>query len=74
MLAQVITSWQVLAVTVVLVLYISLVNYVAKVRHRSGDSFSARRKRKKASKVQFPSAPAVVPGDDDLGLEEIPKG
>jgi len=34
LLIQVITSWQVLAVTVVLIIYVFLVNHVAKLYHR----------------------------------------
>jgi hypothetical protein len=34
LLVEVITSWQVIAVTVVLVIYVFLVNYVARIYHR----------------------------------------
>jgi len=69
MLAQVITSWQVLAATVVLIFYMFLVNYVSKIRDRPNKPSSLKRK-KKIPKPQFPSAPEIVSGDDDLGLED----
>ena len=65
LLIQVITSWQVLAVTIVLILYIFLVGYVANTNNRTrGRRASAP--RKKAAK---PAGPAVAP-TEDLGLEE----
>jgi hypothetical protein len=72
MLAQVLTSWQVWAVTVVLILYISLVNYAARARRRKNNSgrLPGFRRRKKAAKVKFNSAPEIVSGDDELGLED----
>jgi len=65
MLFQVITSWQVLAVTIVIILYIFLVNYVAREYHR-------RPKKKKAppKKKVEKTEEAVVTDDDELGLEE----
>ena len=71
MLAQVITSWQVLAVTVVLIIYISLVKYVARIRDRPKRS-KPKRKRK-IPKPNFSSAPEIVSGDDELGLEDTAK-
>jgi flagellar biosynthesis/type III secretory pathway M-ring protein FliF/YscJ len=63
MLIQVISSWQVLAVTGVLVVYIFLVNYVAKLYHRR------RPKPLPASKKE--EAQALAPsGDEDLNEEE----
>ena len=69
MLVQVLTSWQVLAATVVLIFYIFLVNYVANLRNRPGKPSKFKRKRK-IPKPQFPSAPEIVPGDDELGLDD----
>ena len=70
LLIQVITSWQVLAVTVVLVLYVFLINYVSR-------SYYRRRSRSPVAKVKtrVKSEPPKVPPpeeSDDLGLEEEP--
>jgi hypothetical protein len=68
LLIQVITSWQVLAATGVLILYVFLVCYVARLYRRKRPlSFSFSKKEKTAggeAKDMEPSA------DDDLGLEE----
>ena len=72
MLLQVITSWQVIAVTVVLVIYISVVNYVARIYNRSsrGPHVSLIPKGKKKAKKSEASAP---PATDDLDLGEESK-
>ena len=72
LLAEVITSWQVLAVTVVLIIYIFLVNYVAKTHHKSPWD-SVPKPRQKAAKTQAAPEPGAVPDDDELGLEEPAK-
>ena len=68
LLAQVITSWQVLVVSGVIVVYIFLVNYVAKAYHRR----PRRPPASKKAKPEKPLAPAKSPksDDDELGLEE----
>jgi len=71
LLAQVITSWQVLAVTVVLIIYVFLVNYVARTHSRRRFSMP-KIKKKKSSKTQVP-APEAASEDDELGLEETSK-
>jgi hypothetical protein len=69
-LIQVISSWQIILVTVVLILYFTLVSYVARVYHPSRISdFSFNSKPKKIKKEKTP-VEAVPEGDDDLGLEE----
>jgi hypothetical protein len=66
-LIQVITSWQVLAATGVLILYVFLVRYVARLYRRNRPlSFSSPKKEKTAGE----EAGGVEPSDDDLGLEE----
>jgi hypothetical protein len=60
LLLQVITSWQVLFITGALVIYIYLVNYVARTYHRPRAS---RMKPKRAKKAKA-AAPASV--DDEL--------
>ena len=68
MLIQVISSWQVLAVTLVLVIYFSIVNYVARVYLRSPRRSSKKPRRSKV-RAEAPAAPG--PSEtDDLGLEE----
>jgi hypothetical protein len=68
---KVVSSWQVILTTVVLVLFISLVNYVARAHHRSHSdfSFNSKPKKAKAEKKSAAEAPGEG-GDDDLGLEE----
>ena len=66
---KVITSWQIIVVTVCLVLYFTLVSYVARLYHpsRGGFSFDSKPRRAKEKKVA-----AELPesgDDDDLGIE-----
>ena len=64
MLLEVITSWQVWSVTVVLVVYIFIVNYVARIQNRRSRSPLFPK-----SKAPAPEAPAHS-GSDDLELDE----
>jgi hypothetical protein len=71
LLIQVISSWQVLVVTGALVLYISLVSYVARTRRPPrGPSLSAPKKAKRAESAPAQEEAGGSEGDDDLGLEE----
>ena len=69
-LFKVITSWQIIVVSVGLIIYFSLVSYVARVYHpgRSGLAFSSKPKKKKAkaAAVEVPESS----DEDDLGIEE----
>ena len=69
-LFKVITSWQIIAVTVCLIIYFSLVSYVARVYHprHSGLSFDSkpRKKKEKAVAAELPESSE----DEDLGIEE----
>jgi cell division protein FtsW (lipid II flippase) len=70
LIKQVVLSWQVIAVTVILIVYLSLVFYVARLYHRPRfRSFSAPKKNKKSAQS---AAPVQVTGDEeeDLSLEE----
>jgi hypothetical protein len=71
---EVISSWQVIAVTVVVFLYFYLVSYVARLYRRSSFSsmFSSRPKLKKhKSTPAEPEAETGVESSvDELGLEE----
>ncbi|MDR2768528.1 MAG: hypothetical protein LBB82_09425 [Treponema sp.] len=69
LLAGVISSWQVITVTIVLVLYFMLVSYVARLYHRPGAlSFSSKQKKKKPGKI--PEAEINEEENDELNLEE----
>jgi energy-converting hydrogenase Eha subunit F len=67
LLAQVISSWQVLAVTVVLVIYVSLVNYTTKLHYRRSRGLPKPTPRKSKAKT---SEPVTASESDELGLEE----
>ena len=63
---RVMSSWQVIAVTVAIVLYISLITYVARLRRRAQVGPVGFKSKKKKPVKQ---APAASP-DDELGLED----
>ncbi|MDR2133722.1 MAG: hypothetical protein LBP27_01345 [Treponema sp.] len=67
--AGVITSWQVIVVTIALVFYFMLVSYVSRSYHRPG-SFSFAAKKKKQKPVKIPETEINEEEGDDLGLEE----
>ena len=70
MLSQIVKSWQVIAVSVVLVLYIFLVNYVARTYHhpRTVSKSKPKKKAKPAPKPQPESEEEDT--NEALGLEE----
>jgi hypothetical protein len=75
LLLEVITSWQVIAVTVVIVLYLFLVTYVGRLYHRprSISSFPSKPKKKKEEKAAAPEdgeGESEQETNDELGLEE----
>jgi len=74
MLIQVVSSWQVIVVTVVLVIYISVVNWVAKIYdpNRRGSHISLIPKTKK-KKGKAEAAPPAPTGTDELDLGEESK-
>ena len=69
-LLKVITSWQIIVVSICLIIYFSLVSYVARVYHpgHSGLGYSSKPKKKKAkaAAVEVPESS----DEDDLGIEE----
>ena len=71
-LLKVITSWQIIFITVILVIYFTLVTHVARIYHprRSGFSFKPKPKKekKKAAAVEAPES--SEDDDDDLGIEQ----
>ena len=75
LLIQVVRSWQVIAITVAIVLYISLVSYVARMYHspRFTSKTSKRKKKKGENAEAAPAAAGPVIEDssnEELGLEE----
>jgi len=77
LLIQVVTSWQVLVVTGILVVYIFLVNYVAAVFYRPRRSNRPSRPRVKSGSqtgIQEGSPGASHSEADELGLEEETEG
>jgi hypothetical protein len=73
LLFQVVKSWQVIAVTVALVLYMSLVGYAARTYHRpsyvskSKPQKTAKKAGKKSKKT---SKSDTTPDDEPLIIEE----
>jgi hypothetical protein len=79
-LKEVLTSWQVIAVTLALILFFRVVNYVAKAYHRP--KASKKKSGKKSKKAEAAAAPAAAPAaeheeagsgassNEELGLEE----
>ena len=71
---QVISSWQIWVVTIVLVIYISLVRYVARLNNSRYRSAPAPRAKKQKPDIIGKPAPAEAepgsPKTDELGLEE----
>ena len=74
LLFQVIQSWQVIAITIALVAYMFLVNYVARSYHRPRAVSKTKPKKLKAAEV-VKSGPNVAADNTDsneaLGLEEV---
>ena len=73
LLKQVITSWQVIAVTIAVVIYISIVSYAARTHRRSPSLVPKKTKTKKKKAQPASEGPEVSSGsntNDELGLEE----
>ncbi|MDR1287658.1 MAG: hypothetical protein LBK08_08635 [Treponema sp.] len=71
--AEVLTSWQVILAAVIVLLYISLVNYVARLSRRSSFSMrmgKAKKKKKEKPAEAAPEADSEEAENDELGLEE----
>ncbi|MCL2722504.1 MAG: hypothetical protein FWD47_14330 [Treponema sp.] len=72
---QVLTSWQVIVITIVIFLYIQIVNYVSRRYHRprSMKKIKINIFKKKDKSSELSSTDDMLPGsssNDDLGLEE----
>jgi flagellar biosynthesis/type III secretory pathway M-ring protein FliF/YscJ len=74
LLLQVLKSWQVIAITLAIILYMTLVSYVARTHHRPRASKS-KAKAKKQKSAAAAAGPEETGGsgssvNDELGLEE----
>jgi hypothetical protein len=71
LLKDIVKSWQVIAVTIVLALYLYIVSYVSRTYHRPRMVKKVKVKTKKAEPVAE-SGPEEIESDsnDELGLEE----
>jgi len=71
LIVQVISSWQVLTVTVVIILYFFLVSYVASVYHRRPRKAPLpKNKNKNKKQAEEQAEEPVLDESDELGLEE----
>jgi hypothetical protein len=70
LIVKVVSSWQVIAVTIVLVLYFMLVSYVARLHHRSKAFSLVPKKKKKQKPEKVPETEISEEESDDLGLDE----
>lgn len=70
LIKHLITSKEVIGVTVLLVLYFSLVFYVARTHHRKRRSSLVLPAKEKKTKAEKSQASEVIDEDDELGLEE----
>ena len=73
LLRQVITSWQVIVISIGLVLYLNIVFYVARAYHNPGfGKLTIKKKKKKKDEVVVSSDDSDDSADenDELGLEE----
>jgi len=70
LLFQVISSWQVLAVTGILIIYIFIVNNVARIYHRRPRKLTLPKRIKPAKPEPSAEADPEAPESDDLDLEE----
>jgi cbb3-type cytochrome oxidase subunit 3 len=73
-LAQVITSWQVIALTITLILYLFLVFYVARTKRKKRPPKYASTGKKAPKAEGKGETPAEDGGEDELGLEEAGPG
>jgi hypothetical protein len=70
LILRVIKSWEVLTVTGVLILYMFLVSYVARIYHRPRLPGKAPKKKGKEKAAGGEADVEPAADDDDLGLEE----
>ena len=68
LLLQVIKSWQVIAVTIALLLYMSMVNYVLRAHHKPASV--SKTKPKKQKKPKDAKSDAKKPAEPEITNEE----
>jgi hypothetical protein len=71
LLFQVIKSWQVIAVTITLIIYMSLIGYVMRTHHKPTSVSRTKPKKKDNSKTAKPDAGAKKPDSKKSGEPEI---
>jgi hypothetical protein len=69
-LAEIITSWQVIVITVVLIIYMNIVSYVARAYHHPRIKKMKIKKGKPEPAMKSSSEEYEGDSNDDLGLEE----
>ena len=69
LLFQVIKSWQVIAVSIVLILYMSLVSYAARAHHKPASVSKTKPKTKKPKK-ESPAAKPKEPAEPGITQQE----
>ena len=68
-LIGVVSSWQVIAITIALLMYLNIVFYVSKAYHRPREK-KVRVKKKKAEEIPAAATEDGASTNDELGLEE----
>jgi hypothetical protein len=69
LLIRVVSSWQVIAITIALLLYLNIVFYVSRSYHRPREK-KVRVKKKKAEEIPAATTEEGASSNDELGLEE----
>jgi len=67
---QVLTSWQVLVITIITLLYIHIVSYASKKHHAVRRPMKTPKAKKKEEAPLLPSDDSSSSSNDELGLEE----
>jgi len=70
LLGKVVSSWQVIVVTIALLVYLKLVFYAASARRAHTFDLTARAKPTKVKKEKPAKAAAASAEGDELGIEE----
>ncbi|MDR0319955.1 MAG: hypothetical protein LBI28_00490 [Treponema sp.] len=74
LLKQILSSWQVIAITIAIAIYISIVSYVARSYHRPRmkkvKSFKKKKAEPTAATPEVSEEDSAMDSNDELGLEE----
>jgi len=72
LLTEILKSWQVIAITIVLAIYMYIVSYVSRIHHRR--PMAVKKIRQKKEKPVVPAGPeeteSNADSNEELGLEE----